>query len=105
MERVLSLEFLRVVETAAIASARTMGQGDRHSSDQAAVEAMRDEMDRVGMDGDRFVGRLSDAVRGKLRLVVHSRERIDANRGMDGRQRERDVAHVGRGCQARPRRT
>ncbi|HLV95504.1 MAG TPA: class II fructose-bisphosphatase [Candidatus Acidoferrales bacterium] len=56
MERALSLEFLRVVETAAIASARTMGQGDRHKSDQAAVEAMREEMDRVGMDGTIVIG-------------------------------------------------
>lgn len=56
MERVLSLEFLRVVETAAIASARTMGQGDRHKSDQAAVEAMRTEMDSVGMDGTIVIG-------------------------------------------------
>ena len=48
MEKELSLEFLRTVETAAIASARTMGQGDRSGSDQAAVEAMRSEMDRVG---------------------------------------------------------
>ena len=37
----LSLEFLRVVEQAAIACAHTMGQGDRHKSDQVAVEAMR----------------------------------------------------------------
>jgi len=56
MERVLSLEFLRVVEKAAIACARTMGQGDRHNSDQAAVEAMRAEMDRVGMDGTIVIG-------------------------------------------------
>jgi fructose-1,6-bisphosphatase II len=56
MERVLSLEFLRVVEMAAIASARTMGQGDRHKSDQAAVEAMRAEMDRVNMDGTIVIG-------------------------------------------------
>ena len=45
MEHELSLEFLRVVERAAIASARTMGLGDRHKADQAAVEAMRSEMD------------------------------------------------------------
>jgi fructose-1,6-bisphosphatase II len=56
MERALSLEFLRVVERAAIASARTMGQGDRHKSDQAAVEAMREEMDGVGMDGTIVIG-------------------------------------------------
>ena len=41
----LSLEFLRVVEEAAIACAHTMGQGDRHHSDQVAVEAMRNGAD------------------------------------------------------------
>ena len=56
MEKELSLEFLRTVENAAIASARTMGQGDREGSDQAAVEAMRKEMDRVGMDGTIVIG-------------------------------------------------
>jgi fructose-1,6-bisphosphatase II len=56
MEKELSLEFLRTVETAAIASARTMGQGDRAGSDRAAVEAMRSEMDRVGMDGTIVIG-------------------------------------------------
>ena len=56
MENTLSLEFLRVVEKAAIASARTMGLGDRHRSDQAAVEAMRSEMDGVGMDGTIVIG-------------------------------------------------
>ena len=39
----LSLDFLRVTERAAIACAMTMGQGDRHKSDQVAVEAMRAE--------------------------------------------------------------
>jgi fructose-1,6-bisphosphatase class II len=56
MEKELSLEFLRVVERAAIASARTMGLGDGHKSDQAAVEAMRSEMDTVGMDGTIVIG-------------------------------------------------
>ena len=41
----LSLELLRVVEQAAIASAQTMGQGDRHGSDQAAVASMRRTLD------------------------------------------------------------
>jgi len=56
MEKALSLEFLRVVERAAIASAHTMGLGDRHKSDQMAVEAMRSEMDTVGMDGTIVIG-------------------------------------------------
>ena len=56
MEKALSLEFLRVVEAAAIASARTMGLGDRHKSDQVAVETMRSAMDSVGMDGTIVIG-------------------------------------------------
>ena len=52
----LSLEFLRVVERAAIASALTMGQGDRHRSDLVAVEAMRREMDTVPIDGTIVIG-------------------------------------------------
>src|ERR1700675_4801630 len=52
----LSLEFLRVVEQAAIACAHTMGQGDRHKSDQVAVEAMRRVMDTVPIDGTIVIG-------------------------------------------------
>jgi fructose-1,6-bisphosphatase II / sedoheptulose-1,7-bisphosphatase len=56
MEQELSLEFLRVVEEAAIASARTMGLGDGHTADKVAVEAMRKEMDTVSMDGTIVIG-------------------------------------------------
>src|SRR5438876_796132 len=56
LESDLSLEFLRVVEHAAIACAHTMGQGDRHKSDQAAVEAMRRVMDTVPIDGTIVIG-------------------------------------------------
>lgn len=56
MESDLSLEFLRVVEEAAIACAHTMGQGDRHGSDRAAVEAMRRVMDSVPIDGTIVIG-------------------------------------------------
>jgi fructose-1,6-bisphosphatase II len=52
----LSLDFLTVVEQAAIACAHTMGQGDRHRSDQAAVEAMRKCMDSVPIDGTIVIG-------------------------------------------------
>src|SRR5215211_3839665 len=52
----LSLDFLRVVEQAAIACGHTMGQGDRHKSDQVAVEAMRREMDSLPFDGTIVIG-------------------------------------------------
>jgi fructose-1,6-bisphosphatase class II len=56
MDSDLSLEFLRVVEQAAIACAHTMGQGDRHASDDVAVEAMRRVMDTVPIDGTVVIG-------------------------------------------------
>jgi fructose-1,6-bisphosphatase class II len=52
----LSLDFLSVCEAAAIASARTMGQGDRKFSDHVAVEAMREKMDSVPMRGRIVIG-------------------------------------------------
>src|ERR1700726_526883 len=56
MEAQLSLEFLRVVETAAIAAARTMGFGDGHKADEITVEAMRKTMDSVEIDGTIVIG-------------------------------------------------
>jgi fructose-1,6-bisphosphatase class II len=56
MESDLSLDFLKVVEQAAIACAQTMGNGDRHKSDQVAVEAMRSCLDTVPIDGTIVIG-------------------------------------------------
>jgi fructose-1,6-bisphosphatase class II len=52
----LSLQLLRVVEQAAMACAHTMGQGDRHGSDRVAVEAMRQTLDSVPIDGTVVIG-------------------------------------------------
>src|SRR5258705_8747860 len=56
IESDLALEFLRVVENAAIASARTMGQGDRPLSDKVATETMRKTMDTIPMRGTIVIG-------------------------------------------------
>jgi fructose-1,6-bisphosphatase II len=56
LESELAAKFLRVVENAAIASARTMGQGDRPLSDQVATEAMRKTMDGIPMRGTIVIG-------------------------------------------------
>jgi fructose-1,6-bisphosphatase II len=56
IESDLASRFLRVVETAAIASARTMGQGERHLSDQVATEAMRNTMEAIPMRGTIVIG-------------------------------------------------
>src|SRR5512142_2558122 len=56
IESDLALELLRVVENAAIASAKTMGQGDRKLADQVATETMRTTMDSVPMRGTIVIG-------------------------------------------------
>src|SRR5690348_1968860 len=56
MEFELALEFVRVVEEAAIASAHTMGQGDRHKADKVATEAMRLTMEKLPMRGTIVIG-------------------------------------------------
>ena len=56
LESDLALEFLRIVENAAIASARTMGQGDRQLADKVATESMRQTMDTVPMRGTIVIG-------------------------------------------------
>jgi len=70
MQIQLSLELLRVVEQAAIASARTMGTGDRHMADQAATETMRRVMDQVPMDGTVVIG---EGEKDEAPISVHRR--------------------------------
>lgn len=56
MDRNLALEFVRVTEAAALASARWMGRGDEKAADAAAVDAMRKAFDAVRMDGTVVIG-------------------------------------------------
>jgi fructose-1,6-bisphosphatase II / sedoheptulose-1,7-bisphosphatase len=46
LDRILSLELARVTERAAVAAARFRGRGDERAADQAAVDAMRLELNR-----------------------------------------------------------
>ena len=52
----LAHRFLRVVEAAAIAAARSVGQGDRDGSDRLAVEAMRKTLESIPMRGRVVIG-------------------------------------------------
>ena len=56
MERLLSLEMIRVTEAAAIASARLMGRGDTMDADRVAVEAMRRTFDEIPIDARIVIG-------------------------------------------------
>src|SRR5499427_2991378 len=83
----LSLDFLRVVEQAAIACAHTMGQGDGRKSDQAAVEAMRGSLDTVPIDGTIVIG---EGERDKAPMLYIG-EKVGAGKGKDG-ARKVDIA-------------
>lgn len=50
------LDFLGVVEAAALACARWVGKGDRNSADQAACEAMRRTLNSLDMCGTIVIG-------------------------------------------------
>jgi fructose-1,6-bisphosphatase II / sedoheptulose-1,7-bisphosphatase len=56
LERVLSLEIVRVTERAAVAAARLRGRGAEKKSDQAAVDAMRRELNGLAIDGTVVIG-------------------------------------------------
>lgn len=56
IEQDLAAGFVRVVEAAAIASARTMGQGEAKLADQAAVQAMRHAFESLAIAGNIVIG-------------------------------------------------
>ncbi|MEM7068882.1 MAG: class II fructose-bisphosphatase [Pseudomonadota bacterium] len=56
LDRILTLELVRVTERAAVAAARLRGQGDEKAADQVAVDAMRTELNRLPIDGKVVIG-------------------------------------------------
>ena len=50
-DRMLSLGLARVSEAAALASAKLIGRGDEKAADQAAVNAMREQLNRLDIEG------------------------------------------------------
>ena len=55
-DRMLSLGLARVSEAAAIASAKLIGRGDEKAADQAAVNAMRDQLNMLDIAGVVVIG-------------------------------------------------
>ena len=55
-DRMLSLGLARVSEAAAVASARLIGRGDEKAADQAAVNAMRDQLNLLEINGTVVIG-------------------------------------------------
>ena len=56
MERILSLEIVRVTERAAVAAAYLRGRGNEKAADQAAVDAMRRELNNLPIHGTVVIG-------------------------------------------------
>ncbi|MGF1628283.1 MAG: class II fructose-bisphosphatase [Kiloniellaceae bacterium] len=56
MDRNLALETVRVTEAAALAASRLMGRGDEKAADQAAVNAMRQSLNGLEIDGTVVIG-------------------------------------------------
>src|SRR5437762_2212773 len=76
----LSLEVLKVVEQAAISSARTMGMGDADGADQAAVESMRCNLDTIAFEGTIVIG---EGERDQAPMLYIG-EQVGAEKGKEG---------------------
>ncbi|MDB5689882.1 MAG: fructose 1,6-bisphosphatase [Sphingomonas bacterium] len=56
LDRVLVLEMVRVTEAAAVAASKLVGRGNEKAADAAAVEAMRNALNDLPMDGTVVIG-------------------------------------------------
>src|SRR6202158_6450519 len=56
LERILSLEIVRVTERAAVSAAHLRGRGNERAADQAAVDAVRRELNKLPIDGTVVIG-------------------------------------------------
>ena len=56
LDRVLVLEMVRVTEAAAVAASKLIGRGDEKAADHAAVEAMREALNQLELDGTVVIG-------------------------------------------------
>src|SRR5438034_5996228 len=56
LERILSIEIVRVTDRAAVSAARLRGRGAEKAADQAAVDAMRRELNKLPIAGTVVIG-------------------------------------------------
>ena len=56
IDRILTLELVRVTERAAVASSLLVGRGNEKEADQAAVDAMRKELNKLDIQGEVVIG-------------------------------------------------
>ncbi len=103
LERILSIEIVRVTERAAVSAARLRGHGKDKASDQAAVDAMRRELNKLPIDGTVVIGEgeLDEAP------MLFIGEKVGNKTGAQGRHRGRSAGRhhrsAPRTCRARSR--
>ncbi len=76
-EKNLALDFVRITEAAALASARWLGRGQKESGDGAAVDAMRNTFRSLNIDGSVIIGEgeKDDAP------MLHNGEKVGSGKG------------------------
>src|ERR1044072_305340 len=77
IERILSLEIVRVTERAAVSAARLRGHGNEKAADQAAVDAMRRELNKLPIEGTVGIG---EGERGEAPMLFIG-EKVGMNAG------------------------
>ena len=100
MDRNLALESVRVTEAAAIAASRWMGRGDEKAADQAAVDAMRQALNGLEIDGIVVIGEGERDEAPMLYIGENGRHR----QGAEARHRARSARRHDDHRQGRPQR-
>jgi fructose-1,6-bisphosphatase II / sedoheptulose-1,7-bisphosphatase len=100
LERILTLELVRVTERAAVAAAAQRGRGNEKAADQAAVDAMRRELNKLPIDGTVVIG---EGERDEAPMLFIGEE-VGQNRAPVSRQVSTQLMVVPRINQKHPRR-
>ena len=87
LERILTLEIVRVTERAAVSAARLRGRGNEKDADQAAVDAMRRELNKLPIDGTVVIG---EGERDEAPMLFIG-ENVGNKSGPEGRYRGRSA--------------
>ena len=87
LERILSIEIVRVTERAAVSAARLRGHGNEKAADQAAVDAMRRELNKLPIDGTVVIG---EGERDEAPMLFIG-EKVGTGKGPEGRHRGRSA--------------
>src|SRR5260221_285737 len=84
LERILTLEIVRVTERAAVSAARLRGHGNEKAADQAAVDAMRRELNKLPVEGTAVIGERKRDVAGVIHCADPDNTGVDMYIGTGG---------------------